>query len=318
MLFHIRHDTQYHYHTPASDSFAELRVCPQNCPGQKILRRRLDVKPSVIIETYTDYFGNAVEFFSIPFRHDSLSVLAFADVQTYLIPFPQEALQHSLEQATAVYKEKILDVFDFLQPSAHVPFSQGVKNLSLPFCPSKISLENLLLSLNEWIFKNFSYTPGSTTVSTPLEIILKERKGVCQDFAHLMLAILRQHGIPARYVSGYIEAYDPTQPTSSELIGAAASHAWVEVYLPNGQWWGLDPTNNQCVGERHVRVAVGRDYRDVAPLRGTFKGAYKQDLQVIVSVERKKRAPVRKRSARKNIMDVPQISGFNLTPRPRK
>jgi transglutaminase-like putative cysteine protease len=148
-------------------------------------------------------------------------------------------------------------------------------------------LREALEDLNNWIYTNFTYKPGVTNVSTPLSTVLRQRKGVCQDFAHLMLSIIRHNGLPARYVSGYIEPVDPTRPGGSELVGAAASHAWVEVNLPNGTWWGLDPTNNQCAGERHVKVAVGRDYHDVAPLRGTFKGASNQKLQVIVSMKRK-------------------------------
>ncbi|MEM8866765.1 MAG: transglutaminase family protein, partial [Verrucomicrobiota bacterium] len=115
--------------------------------------------------------------------------------------------------------------------------------------------------------------------------IVATRRGVCQDFAHLMLAILRSNGIPARYVSGYIEPFDPTK-ADSKLIGAAASHAWVEVYLPGGFWWGLDPTNNQQAGERHVILAMGRDYQDVTPMRGTYKGATDQQLNVMVSLKR--------------------------------
>jgi len=130
--------------------------------------------------------------------------------------------------------------------------------------------------------------PGVTDVSTPISDVVKHRRGVCQDFANLMLAILRSNGLPARYVSGYIEAFDPE--SGDEMTGAAASHAWVEVYLPGGTWWGLDPTNNQVVGERHIVVAVGRDYHDVAPMRGTYKGANDQKLKVIVSLERRKAA----------------------------
>jgi transglutaminase-like putative cysteine protease len=163
---------------------------------------------------------------------------------------------------------------DVLRPLKRRPLGAGA------------TLGEVLHELNGWIHREFTYKPGVTDISTPLATVVKQRVGVCQDFAHLMLAILRTIGLPARYVSGYIEHFDPTK-TDARLIGAAASHAWVEVFLPGGEWYGLDPTNNQPAGERHVVTAVGRDYHDVAPMRGTYKGMLDQKLQVIVSLQRR-------------------------------
>lgn len=285
MRFRVSHTTEYKYLAPASESFAELRVWPQSNGSQQILERRLITEPQTMIDHYVDYFGNHVEFFSIPYRHNFLRVTAEALVETHPLQPPETVLEVTLAEARQVYNHRLYQLFEFLQPSALVPFDQHGR-IRTRFFREAASLGSVLRSLNTWLFENFAYSPGVTDISTPLAEVVRKRKGVCQDFAHLMLAILRSNGIPARYVSGYIEACDPEQVPDPKLIGAAASHAWVEVFLPGGFWWGLDPTNNQSTGERHVVVAVGRDYNDVAPMRGTYKGAVDQKLNVMVSLKR--------------------------------
>ncbi len=141
-----------------------------------------------------------------------------------------------------------------------------------------------MTGLCSYIFKTFTYMPGVTDVRTPLIDVLRKRQGVCQDFAHLMFVLIRCAGLPARYVSGYLET--ESVRGASGLDGATASHAWYEVYLPSGHWVGIDPTNDMLVGERHVQIGVGRDYGDVPPLRGVFKGAERQQLSVMVTVSR--------------------------------
>ena len=207
-------------------------------------------------------------------------------METFAVEPPESILDISVGEARQIYNSTRYQLFEFLQASRLVPLNQHGR-IRKKFFRQADSLGDALRTLNSWIFKSFQYRPGVSDVTTPIKKIVGQRSGVCQDFAHLMLAILRSNGIPARYVSGYIEAYDP-EKTDSAMIGAAASHAWVEVYLPGGIWWGLDPTNNQAAGERHIIVAVGRDYDDVAPMRGTYKGAVDQKLNVIVSLERKK------------------------------
>lgn len=286
MRFRVSHTTQYKYPVPASESFAELRVWPLNNDSQRVIDRSLRIDPASVIDQYVDYFGNHVEFFSIPHRHSSLTVTAEAEVETYAVAPPNSILEISVGEARQIFNSTRYQLFEFLQPSRLVPLNQHLR-IRKKFFRQGESLGEALMTLNHWIYKNFDYRPGVTDVTTPIRNIVAHRRGVCQDFAHLMLAILRSNGIPARYVSGYIEAYDP-EKSDGALVGAAASHAWVEVYLPGGIWWGLDPTNNQAAGERHIVVAVGRDYDDVAPMRGTYKGAVDQKLNVIVSLERKK------------------------------
>lgn len=286
MRFKVSHTTEYKYAVPASESFAELRVWPQDNDSQRVLSRRLELSPDVRVDDYVDYFGNKVEFFSIPYRHNSLTVTSEADIETSSVVPPEASLSVSVGEARQIFNSHRYQLFEFMQPSHHVPLHQH-RRIRKKFFRQADSIGDALRTLNSWIYKNFEYKPGETDISTPIQDIVSERRGVCQDFAHLMLAILRSNGIPARYVSGYIEAYDPDK-AGAQLIGAAASHAWVEVYLPGGIWWGLDPTNNQSAGERHIEVAFGRDYSDVAPMRGTYKGATDQKLNVIVSLERKK------------------------------
>lgn len=285
MRFRVSHTTEYKYRAPASESFAELRVSPQSNNSQQVLERQLIVEPETVIDTYVDYFGNQVEFFSIPYRHNSLRVTSEAIVETRLVQLPENLLEITVGEARQIYNSTLYQLYEFLQPSVLVPLNQHGR-IRRKFFRQPDTLGHALHSLNTWVYENFAYSPGVTDINTPIAEVVRTRKGVCQDFAHLMLAILRSNGIPARYVSGYIEAYDPDQVKDRQLIGAAASHAWVEVCLPGGHWWGLDPTNNQAAGERHVVVAVGRNYHDVAPMRGTYKGAMDQKLNVMVSLQR--------------------------------
>lgn len=288
MRFSLSHTTRYEYAQPASESFAELRVWPRSSRRQRVIGRSLETVPAAKVDHYEDYFGNHVEFFSIPYRHEALEVTARAEVETLAAEVPRSILETPLGEVRQIYNSQFYRIFDFLQESGLVPL--GVhRRIRRGFFPATAAIGESLLELNHWIHRNFEYRPGVTEVFTPVAEVLKKRSGVCQDFAHLMLALLRGYRIPARYVSGYIEAHDPEKHEPG-LVGAAASHAWVEVLLPGGIWWGLDPTNDQPAGERHIVVAAGRDYHDVAPMRGTFKGAADQKLQVMVSLKRGRRA----------------------------
>jgi transglutaminase-like putative cysteine protease len=285
MRFRVSHITHYVYSSPASEAFAELRVWPQDGVSQRVITRSIEVYPQVPVGHYKDYFGNKVEYFSIPNLHREVRVKATADVETLVHSVPSPVLDTPVAEALQLYQGRAFRLFDFLQPTDAVSL-HAVHRFRQQFFRPYQSIGDALIQLNQWIYSHFRYQPGTTDVRTPLAKFIQQKSGVCQDFAHLMLAILRLHQIPARYVSGYIESFDP-EVDNKPLVGADASHAWVEVFLPGEYWWGLDPTNNKPTDERHIKVAVGRDYSDVAPMRGTFKGACKQKLDVIVKLQRR-------------------------------
>lgn len=283
--FSVSHTTFYQYAEPASESVAELRLWPVSGPGQVVESRTLVVDPKVGVGTFVDYWGNRVEYFAIPFRHTTLRIVSSSVVETY----PQDPVDYcaevSVAEARQIVNRSAVEAMEYLRPSRLVPIGSVLKPLENSFVLAGKPLIETVWEANRWIHENFEYVPGATDVRTPLDEVVSIRKGVCQDFAHVLLSIFRTGGIPARYVSGYIEPFDPTRE-DSELIGAAASHAWVEVLLPGGRWWGVDPTNDQAAGERHIKIAVGRDYDDVAPFRGTFKGVTEQELDVAVEIDR--------------------------------
>jgi transglutaminase-like putative cysteine protease len=284
MIFNIVHTTAYEYSAPAIESFTELRVRPRRSNLQHVLHHITEVNPRVPLEEFVDYYGNTVECLSVPFRHKCLSVTSRSTVETMPRGDALSGLDLTVSEAVRLNWPERRMLFDYLMPSMHAPFTPELELLSKQQLPSSASFAEAIQALNNYIYREFTYMPGVTDVRTPLAEVLRTRQGVCQDFAHLMIALVRCAGLPARYVSGYIE----TEPVSgdSSLTGATASHAWVEVYLPNGLWLGIDPTNDMFEGERHVQIGVGRDYHDVSPLRGVFKGAERQELSVEVTVSR--------------------------------
>jgi transglutaminase-like putative cysteine protease len=202
---------------------------------------------------------------------------------------PPEALDITIAEARQIYRGQLLARFDYLRASAGVQFSRVVFEHANRIIRSRGQLGETVHEVMHWVHEYFTYRPGATTVSTTVEEALTLRRGVCQDFAHVMIAILRSAEIPARYVCGYIET-DRQRAAAARgeraLVGAAESHAWVEVGLPNGDWYALDPTNDLVAGERHVVVSVGRDFHDVSPTRGVFKGAGGTTLGVSVVMQR--------------------------------
>jgi transglutaminase-like putative cysteine protease len=290
MIFNVVHTTAYEYSAPAVESFTELRVRPRQSNLQKVLQHVTEVTPRVPLEEFTDYYGNAVECLSVPFRHRCLSVTSRSTVETSPHKDALSGLDLTLSEAVRLNWSRRRQLFDYLLPSVHAPITPELEQLSKKLLHSDGSFVGLILGLNSYIHREFTYMPGVTDVRTPISEVLQKRQGVCQDFAHLMIALLRCAGLPARYVSGYIEAYSPGDERA--LTGAAASHAWVEIFLPSGWWIGLDPTNDILEGERHVQIGVGRDYSDVSPLRGVFKGSERQQLSVAVTVSRTTRETI--------------------------
>lgn len=290
MRFRITHRTLYRYAGSASESFMEARLTPITDDSQQLLSRQLVTTPLANVHSYTDYFGNTVETFSIVQRHRELVLESISEVDTMPFPPPAAALEISVSEARQIYRSEKLALFEFLMPSEAITLGPEVNALANKLFKPGDPLGTSLLALNNWVKTNFRYVSGSTQIDTPVAVALRQRTGVCQDFAQVMIAILRSAEIPARYVTGYIET--ETQRKASEakrapaLIGASESHAWVEVFLPGGFWWPLDPTNDCVAGERHVKVALGRDYHDSTPTRGVFKGTHTEKLSVSVLMQR--------------------------------
>lgn len=283
MLFEIVHRTDYRYGQAATEACVEARLTPPNLPTQEILSHRLEFTPSTRLSNYRDHFGNEVTFYAMALRHEKLSVVNLLTVRTHDDPPNDEALSVSTAEARQIFSSKLPDVFDYLQPTLTVPTGGPAKEWAARFFRGDRPLREGLQGLNSTIHEKFAYQPGTTENSTPLATVWKQRAGVCQDFAHIMLSVLRTAGIPARYVCGYIES-DSAEVDG--LLGSLATHAWVEVLLPGMTWAALDPTNNQWCGVRHVTVAYGRDFRDAAPVRGMFKGSGSQGLKVKVTMRR--------------------------------
>lgn len=287
MLFEITHRTDYRYGQPAREAYIEARLTPPALPSQAILAHAIDFQPSTEVSTYDDYFGNKVTFYSMTLRHERLTIINRLTVRTKEVSPPSGALDVTIAEARQLFASRLTEVFDYLQPTAAIPTGTPSIDWARKFFSGGAPLGEALERLNRAIHDRFRYEPGSTDNSTPLETVWKQRAGVCQDFTHVMLGVLRTAGIPSRYVCGYIES-DPITPTdrTRRLIGSLATHAWVEALTPGMRWLAIDPTNNQWCGQRHVAMAYGRDSVDATPLRGTFKGSGDQRMKVRVLVKR--------------------------------
>ena len=295
MDFEVTHTTDYSYQNSAAEAYLEARLTPPDLPSQTVRGRRLVIDPPVKASSYTDYFGNVVDFFSLPYRHRSLVITSRMDIQTHAPQRPAAALEVSINEARQILHSAAPEVFDYLQPTEIVAHTGDSAQWAKRYLRGNRPLGECLEALNLAVYEQFAYVSGSTTNSTPLATIWRQRKGVCQDFSHVMLSVLRMAGLPARYVCGYIEAVAPPSAEAGNtlgragrpLVGAVATHAWVEVLVPGKEWVALDPTNKQWCGERHITVSRGRDFRDATPVRGTFKGTGKQTMKVKVFVRRR-------------------------------
>jgi transglutaminase-like putative cysteine protease len=287
MQYTIRHVTKFTYDEPISESVMEARMQPRSEGRQHCLRFGLSTVPSSRVRMYQDPDGNIVHHFNIPGRHSRLTVTAEAFVEvSEAQPLPDEPGGGAWEQIDAAVETG--EFWESLNPS---PFARRTDLLDA--LAGEIALNRdadplgTVRHVMSNIFRRFEYAPQTTRVDSPIDHALSSRKGVCQDFAHIMIALVRQLGIPCRYVSGYLFQPRPEPgPASLEASIDGATHAWVETWLPSLGWVGFDPTHNATAGEHHIRVAVGRDYADVPPTRGVFKGlsAVRSELAVGVSV----------------------------------
>jgi len=257
----------------------EVRMHPRTETNQRCLSFQLSVDPRAHVNVYRDYLGNSVHHFDVPAKHTELAILAESLVEMEPTPELPEGLGadawHDLDALTAAS-----DYWEMLMPSSYARPSEALESLAEEL---KVKRRGdpltFLRELNSSIHRWFDYVPKSTQVDSPIDYAIETRKGVCQDFAHVMTALARHVRIPCRYVSGYVYPRDEKCARSE-----GATHAWVEALLPGYGWVGFDPTSNLLAGERHIRTAIGRDYADVPPTKGIFKGNAGSELAVSVRV----------------------------------
>ncbi len=290
MRFEINHLTTYEYGQPAAEAYLELRLTPPELPTQRILRHSIGIDPEAPRSSYTDHHGNRVDFLCLPFRHTRLRIRNRLTVQTARVEPPSANLEIPIAEALQILRSQMPDLFAYLQFTDTVQPHREATGWARKFLGGDQSMGQALDALNSEIYREFEYSSGSTDISTPLSQVWKHRKGVCQDFAHVMLGVLRSARIPSRYVCGYVDSgpENATPGSRPSLKGSLATHAWVEVFIPGGVWFALDPTNNRRCGQQHVSMAVGKDFRGAAPVRGTFKGSGGQRLRATVSMRRLK------------------------------
>ena len=276
--YQIKHITQYRYTSTVIDCTNQILLYPIVDGHLEVRSHFLRITHDPAVETFTDYFGNHTGIFSIIKPHTSLVIESIAEVITKPLDFPNDQLPAATQWESLKDLRYHTSFIDFMKPEV---FSQmdSVKSILADITdPSKTPLQNAVL-LSEYVYSNFSYQKGITNVETKTEDVLKLKAGVCQDFAHILTIFLRLMGIPSRYVSGYI------CPKGKEMRGEGATHAWVEAYIPEYGWLGLDPTNNCLVNDQHVRLATGRNFADCTPVKGTYKGSGDHILEVSVEIK---------------------------------
>ncbi len=282
MIYSVRHTTIFRYTPAVRESVMEVRMQPRSEATQRCLSFHLDVNPPAYITQYRDFTGNTVHHFDIAGSHTEVRVTAQSTVQVQAAPAPRPSEAGDWADLDALTAGD--DYWEMLLPSQFAHSNEALEQLAKELrCERRGSPLELLTELNEGIYRLFSYVPNSTKVDSPIEEALQTRQGVCQDFAHIMIALARPLRVPCRYVSGYLfhrEAENEPQDRSLE----GASHAWVEALVPRLGWVAFDPTNNLIGGDRHIRVAIGRDYADVPPTRGVYKGEAHSELSVAVTV----------------------------------
>lgn len=285
--YHLVHVTEFHYDGSVSESYNEVRLRPLHDEKQSCLSFRLATSPASENTAYRDVYGNWVHQFNVLREHRHLRVEAESVVLAH-DPAPNGAAPPTLSEFDAQAAQELAEeYFDFVSPTTYVPHLPALQSLGeAAEAAGGGSVAGFARAASGLIHERFRYMKGATHVQSSLEDCLALGAGVCQDFAHLLLGVARTRGLPARYVSGYLVPQRTAEPGASleEVIGGQASHAWTEIYVPHTGWMGFDPTLGASAGLRHVRIAYGRDYGDVAPVRGVYKGRAGQRLSVDVRV----------------------------------
>jgi len=275
-IFKIHHVTRYEYDRPVKESSNEIKIFPIINHKQEVLQHDLVITGNPEIYVFEDYWNNRIGLFNLLSPHKHLlieSKLIVRTTQSAQLNINFDGSWDQLKKETA----DVLQLLELSTPSL-IQSQIKIKEIIQKLAPEKKSVAQLVEDCNAYIFNEFKYIKGITDIETTVDEILEHQSGVCQDFAHLMLQILRTLHIPSRYVSGYI------CPNKNGMRGEGATHAWVEAYIPEYGWAGIDPTNNIWVTNTHVKLSVGKDFNDCTPIKGTFKGPAKQNLSVYVSI----------------------------------
>jgi transglutaminase-like putative cysteine protease len=277
--FTILHQTTYRYPGKIHESYSIVRLRPRSDSSQYCTKFELNVAPRARIFSYSDRFGNDVQHFAVLPDHDVLSITARSSVITVRPASPDAPSPVTREQLAN--DPNVRWLYDELHESQYVIFGPELRAFAAEIGdPGRDDLVAWYLHAGMSIKQTFTYDAKATSVQTAIDESIRARAGVCQDYAHILIALCRYYGVPARYVSGYIFSGE-----EGSVLGAEASHAWCEAYLGPHGWIGYDPTNETLIDDRFARIAVGRDYRDVSPVRGVYKGASRSSMSVNVAME---------------------------------
>ncbi len=277
--FSVRHRTEFHYSAWIIGNANTLHLEPRNFLFQKTLGSVIKVLPATRLVRFSDLFGNVTHVYEIGVQHKRMVVESLVRVVNLPLTISNEGYSGGMGYFNS---PEIKDrCREYLQESRWVSWQPEIWQQAVDLTHSEAAVFEKAAAIMRWIYTEFSYIPGVTDAETHMETAYILRKGVCQDFAHVMLGMCRSLGIPARYASGYIYTGE-----TDDLVGAQASHAWCEVYLPDTGWIGFDPTNAVLADDRYIKIAVGRDYGDVAPIHGAFRGNAECFMKVEVAVKR--------------------------------
>ena len=297
MKLSIRHRTHYGYAAPASQSLNQICLTPRNTALQQCLQSSTTVTPRPdSIDYRQDQYANTIATFNLSAEHHECDIVVTSLIETAdtlpALPAGDSADNSAQSNRQALHSsthDDVLMALDCLLPSPLVPIDRVIDVIVEELPAGDTPVVQYADSLMQHIFTTFQYQSGFSNIVTPLADIVAERKGVCQDFAHLAIAVCRRQGIPARYVSGYLETLPP--PGEEKLQGADASHAWFSVCCAQTGWWDFDPTNNKRPDAQYITTAWGRDYDDVVPIKGVVYGGGSHTLTVEVDVNRTNGAP---------------------------
>ena len=287
MNYRVRHSTRYTYSQPVAIAHNEVRLTPRSGGVQHARRTQLAIDPPPsVLSQHQDFFGNTIHFFTLQAPHHEMTVTAVSDVSLRSEGPPAPEDTPPWDEVRAALPQDLsptgLDAYQFVFESPFVRWDDATVEYATPSFPPGRPLLAAALDLTRRIHTDFKYEPGATSVATPIADVLKDRRGVCQDFTHLEIACLRSLGLAARYVSGYV--LNLAGAKNERLVGADASHAWLAIYDAGRGWIDLDPTNDTIPSDQHVTVAWGRDYGDVSPVKGVILGGGQHTVTVAVDV----------------------------------